>query len=438
MTGHDEDLTIIRPLSALSLVVRDPSGRVRRLPLLSGRLTIGRGEDCALVLEPQDQGASRRHAEIAVDGPVVSITDLGSTNGVFVCEKRVEKAALSPGDVLRLGQTVIVIEAAGPDLTDPADRPAPTGPSGAPAHPGPAGATGPGKAAGSSGPAGSGGAGRATGPSGQKRPASRRVLYLAALAVALVLLGLAVFSGRDKAPAPSGQAGQAGPTDEARQAGPGDKAGPAGPAKVPAPSSTAATPPPPEPAGTTPPSPAAPAASPAAATPSPTPTARPSTPVPAATPAAPASPAAQTGTPAAQAPPAKAAATPPDAIATSGAPTPEAAEKSLDHTRQGMFFYNSGNIVLAIDEWEKAVSLDPRNTQASKWLARAEGERDQLIDKNYREGLTALKYSRRDEAARAFRYVTELCRVKSDDRCADAARQLEALDNKGPREGKKP
>ncbi len=78
------------------------------------------------------------------------------------------------------------------------------------------------------------------------------------------------------------------------------------------------------------------------------------------------------------------------------------------------------------------MTLDPKNAQAAKWLARAEGELDQLVDKHYREGLTAVKYSRHDEALDHFRFVVEHCRDHTDERCLDAARHLGQLEGKKP------
>lgn len=351
MTPTDNDMTIIRPLAALHLTVRDPSGQIRRMPLASGRLLIGRGEDNALVLQADDQAASRRHAIITVDGPVVAVEDAGSTNGVFVNEVKVQRAMLRPGDVVRLGRTVLTVEATAPH-----------------AAPGP-----------SPGPAGQG-----------KRPSRRLILYAALLAAVCAVLTLAVLSGDDDpAPPPDARTEPASPGQAPAGDAPAPDTAPAPPGEPPAPDPAAATPADPAPAATG--TPAGPKDAPA------------SEPVPAA-----------------------------PAVAQQPAASPEAVEKSQEHGRQAMFFYNSGKIGLAISEWEKAVTLDPGNSQAAKWLARAEGERDHLLDKHYREGLASLKYSRRDEAVANFRFVVEHCREKSDERCLDATRHLEELEGKKP------
>jgi transcriptional regulator of acetoin/glycerol metabolism len=82
--------------------------------LLSGsKLTLGRGVDVELRVD--SVGVSRRHAELLRQGPVFSLRDLQSRNGTFLNGRRVEHAALSEGDVLRLGDAVGVIARVDPE-----------------------------------------------------------------------------------------------------------------------------------------------------------------------------------------------------------------------------------------------------------------------------------------------------------------------------------
>ena len=48
---------------------------------------------------------SRRHAAIRVEDMRFELSDLKSTNGVFVNGKRIEKSFLRDNDVIRLGHT---------------------------------------------------------------------------------------------------------------------------------------------------------------------------------------------------------------------------------------------------------------------------------------------------------------------------------------------
>ncbi len=66
-------------------------------------MVIGR-EDADITIE--DAEISRRHAEVRPSGDEIEIEDLGSVNGTFVNDERVERTrVLSPGDVVRVGQT---------------------------------------------------------------------------------------------------------------------------------------------------------------------------------------------------------------------------------------------------------------------------------------------------------------------------------------------
>lgn len=84
-----------------------PGDRVSHV--LDGRpVRLGRSGDCDLVLD-RDR-VSRLHAEVYVQGPVVALRDLGSTNGSFVDGRRVQHAVLKPGCVVRLGEWLGMVE----------------------------------------------------------------------------------------------------------------------------------------------------------------------------------------------------------------------------------------------------------------------------------------------------------------------------------------
>lgn len=84
-----------------------------RHPLVPPGILIGRGADADLRLN--DPGVSRRHALITVAGtpdrPVVTIEDLGSTNGIIVNGARVSKTALREGARIELGNTRMLVHA---------------------------------------------------------------------------------------------------------------------------------------------------------------------------------------------------------------------------------------------------------------------------------------------------------------------------------------
>jgi len=74
-------------------------------------IVIGRGSDVDLRID--DPGVSRRHIQIRVadtaEGPLVSVQDLGSTNGLMVDGKRVEQAQLRDGATIRIGNTTMSV-----------------------------------------------------------------------------------------------------------------------------------------------------------------------------------------------------------------------------------------------------------------------------------------------------------------------------------------
>jgi hypothetical protein len=82
-----------------------------RHPLTPPGVVIGRGNEAELRID--DPGISRRHAQISLTeaeaGTVVTVKDLGSTNGVILNGHRVEASQVTDGSEIRLGNTVIVI-----------------------------------------------------------------------------------------------------------------------------------------------------------------------------------------------------------------------------------------------------------------------------------------------------------------------------------------
>lgn len=86
-----------------------------RIPLTGAVSTLGRGEDCTVVVD--DPGASRRHAEIRIthDGPhlQVILRDLGSTNGTYLNGDQVGSEELRRGDRITLGRSHLTVHLEG-------------------------------------------------------------------------------------------------------------------------------------------------------------------------------------------------------------------------------------------------------------------------------------------------------------------------------------
>jgi hypothetical protein len=115
-----------KAIASSSLAGGDPSDtQVRRatatlelngeqLPLAPPGIVIGRGNDADLRID--DPGVSRKHIEIRVEEPDelgaeprITVHDLGSTNGMSVNGKRVEKATLADGATIRVGNTTMTL-----------------------------------------------------------------------------------------------------------------------------------------------------------------------------------------------------------------------------------------------------------------------------------------------------------------------------------------
>jgi pSer/pThr/pTyr-binding forkhead associated (FHA) protein len=85
-------------------------------PLRPNReIIIGRSSDLDMVLV--EDMVSRKHAKITTDESVVTIQDLGSTNGTFVNGEKVRKADLKDGDRILIGTSIIKIVYVDGDMT---------------------------------------------------------------------------------------------------------------------------------------------------------------------------------------------------------------------------------------------------------------------------------------------------------------------------------
>ena len=79
-----------------------------RHELTKRAIVLGRSRECDIRVE--DPNVSRRHAEIRQEDGNFWIVDLGSTNGVQVNGKRVDRARLSNEDRIVIGQTDLVFQ----------------------------------------------------------------------------------------------------------------------------------------------------------------------------------------------------------------------------------------------------------------------------------------------------------------------------------------
>jgi predicted component of type VI protein secretion system len=114
----------------LKLVVLAGAKQGLEIPLKKDKFLIGRAKECAL--RAGSEAISRRHCAIVRAGDRVTVRDLGSRNGTYVNDERIEKEVpLSVGDELRVGPLKFRIAAmssapaAETKDTAPAEKPKP-------------------------------------------------------------------------------------------------------------------------------------------------------------------------------------------------------------------------------------------------------------------------------------------------------------------------
>ena len=85
-----------------------PDGTAAVQELSDKPITIGRSPDADIIT--LDERASRMHCGIRLWDGEYYVKDLKSKNGTFLNNDRVEMAKIKPGDKVRLGNTVLVVE----------------------------------------------------------------------------------------------------------------------------------------------------------------------------------------------------------------------------------------------------------------------------------------------------------------------------------------
>ncbi|HEX9372277.1 MAG TPA: FHA domain-containing protein [Roseiflexaceae bacterium] len=89
-------------MSYAALLIQEPDGALREVPLLGERVVLGRDPSCDLVIA--GRLISRQHACITRAGQAYTIEDLGSRNGTMVNGQPIDTSrALRDGDRIDLG-----------------------------------------------------------------------------------------------------------------------------------------------------------------------------------------------------------------------------------------------------------------------------------------------------------------------------------------------
>ena len=93
----------------MKLVVLSAGMTGRICELKADMTTIGRSDDNTF--QVADPSISSHHCELLVQGGEVLVRDLNSTNGSYINGVEIKESALKPGQILRLGQIEMRLEA---------------------------------------------------------------------------------------------------------------------------------------------------------------------------------------------------------------------------------------------------------------------------------------------------------------------------------------
>jgi pSer/pThr/pTyr-binding forkhead associated (FHA) protein len=89
------------------LVMFTESGERRDFEIRRGKTTIGRNSECGVQVKLGV--VSRRHCQIIVKESKVKVRDLGSSNGTYVNNRRVQEVTIGAGETLTVGPVIFTV-----------------------------------------------------------------------------------------------------------------------------------------------------------------------------------------------------------------------------------------------------------------------------------------------------------------------------------------
>jgi len=92
----------------VKLVMFKPSGERKDLPVVNPVTVLGRGDECDLRVPLKS--VSRRHCELTLSEDELKVKDLGSSNGTYVNNKRINEGSVKAGDRLVVGPVVFTVQ----------------------------------------------------------------------------------------------------------------------------------------------------------------------------------------------------------------------------------------------------------------------------------------------------------------------------------------
>ena len=92
----------------VNLVLFKKGGSQKSFSLPDSTTVIGRRHDCDLCIPLKT--VSRRHCQLIQNKEAVTIRDLGSRVGTFLNGKRINEETLKPGDYIRIGPLIFLLQ----------------------------------------------------------------------------------------------------------------------------------------------------------------------------------------------------------------------------------------------------------------------------------------------------------------------------------------
>jgi len=111
----------------VNLVLFKKNGSQKVFSLPSSITVIGRRHDCDLCIPLMP--VSRRHCQLSLNNETLNIRDLDSRNGTYLNGKRIDEAAIQPGDYIKIGPLTFALQINGqPKEIVPPEQAAPKPP----------------------------------------------------------------------------------------------------------------------------------------------------------------------------------------------------------------------------------------------------------------------------------------------------------------------
>ncbi len=92
----------------VNLILFKKNGSQKVFPLPSSITVIGRRHDCDLCIPLMP--VSRRHCQLSLNNETLNIRDLGSRNGTYLNDKRIDEATIQPGDYIKIGPLTFALQ----------------------------------------------------------------------------------------------------------------------------------------------------------------------------------------------------------------------------------------------------------------------------------------------------------------------------------------